>query len=91
MNENQNEKERQINSQISLLKSSGARLIDRLNNLSARLSPALRSEVPLEKKGMAEPADDESLVEIALNIRGIRYSIESETKLIIDILDRLEI
>ena len=91
MNENLGEKkERQIKNQIGLLESSGARLIDRLNNLSTRLSPALREKSLSENKDVTKQ-EDESLVEIALNIRGIRYSIESETKLIIDILDRLEI
>lgn len=78
----------QIEEQINMLVASRERLSDRLTNLSSRLSSVIRDEQPTENKG-SEP--DEQLVSIATSIREIRYYIESDTRQIMSILDRLEI
>ncbi len=81
---------KQIEAQINLLVSAGEELSQKLLHMAGRLSPVVRNKQPhKEPDEKIEPAD--SLVEIATSIRSIRYSIEADTKMVMDILERLEI
>ena len=84
------EKEKQIKSEINLLAYAKEILSSKLTILSSRLSPALRDkDSPSDPDAKAQPA--ETLVGIATDIRSIRWSIDTDTKTVMDILDRLEI
>ena len=81
-------KDRQIEDEIKKLAVSMKGLFDRISNLSQRLSPALREAVPSENKD--EKQVKTPLVEIANNIRQVRYTAEANISLINNILEHLE-
>lgn len=83
-------KEKQIKSEINLLAYAKEILSSKLTILLSRLSgAALREDSPCDPNAKAQPA--KPLVDIATDIRSIRWSIENDTKTVMDILDRLEI
>jgi len=84
------EEERQIKQEISRLECALNEVVNRIDVLFNRLTPALRPDVQDACKAEPTPPEAE-LVELASYVREVRYIAERQSFLINSALDRLEI
>ena len=82
------QKDLQIKHEIGLLGNSIDKVVSRINDLLNRLIPALRTDTPTDGK---DKAPEIELVELAAEIRTIRYAAERQITVMDSALDRLEI
>ena len=83
------EKEKQVKREIDILSELVGGITDRIDTLLGRLIPVLRVAPPTTD--CEDVKTEDLLVELAADVRSIRYTAENHRDCIDDALDRLEI